>query len=131
MADASKIVEEFLGTMGPVREALGDFVRALYNRAEVKIIHEFHPLAYTCSEFDISAELRNGAVVDFWVDLEQADSQWKMRYSVQRHDPDEDGSHREHDFPVQRVASAMNLAASIVSAIEDLRRGSADDKLFR
>lgn len=131
MAEAHKNVQEFLAAMGPVREALGDFVRALYKRAEVKLVHAFHPLAYLCSDFGISADLRNGAVVDFWIDLEQVDSEWQMRYSVQRHDPEEEGSHSEHDFPVQNIDSAMNLPAAVLSAIEDLRRASAEEKLFR
>ena len=131
MADESATVQEFLAVMEPVREALGDFVRALYKRPEVKLVHEHHPLAYVRSDFGISADLRNEAVVDFWIELELKDSQWEMRYSISRHDPDEDGSHNEKNFPEQTIGSAMRLPAAILAAIEDLRRGSADENLFR
>lgn len=131
MADDSAPVQEFLIAMEAVREALGGFVSVLYKRPEIRLIHEYHPLAYIRSGFGISADLRNEAVVDFWIELEQADSQWELSYYIQRHDPDEEGSHTERDFPSQRIGSAMQLPAAIVTAIDDLRRGSSDDKLFR
>jgi hypothetical protein len=131
MPDENAVVREFLASMVPVREALGDFVRALYKRPEVKLVHTYHPLAYSCSDFGVSAELRNEVVVDFWIELDQKDSQWELSYYISRHDPDEDGSHSERDFAAQKIGSATKLGAAILEAIDDLRHASLDDALFR
>jgi len=126
-----EFVHDFLVAMDPVREALGDFTRALYGRPEVKLASTYHPLAYTSSDFGISAELKNGAVVDFWIELERKGALWEMTFYIARHDPDEDGSHTEVDFPVEKITSAVKLPPAILAAINELRRRSADDMLFR
>jgi len=124
-------VQAFLIAMTHVRDALGDFIRALYRRPEVKLARIYHPSAYVSSDFGVSVELKNGAVVDFWIELERKDPVWEMTDYVSRHDPDEDGSHTEADFPVKKIASAHELSAGILGAIEELRRKSVDDILFR
>lgn len=131
MDDGTSAISHFLSGMEPVRDLLGDFLRELYKRPAVKLVSIYHPEAYPSSSFGISTELRSGAVVDFWVELETKDSFWEMTYSVQRHDPNEDGSHSEADFPPERIESAADLPGAILAAVQTLRERSADDKLFK
>jgi hypothetical protein len=127
----SKAVVDFLIAMRPVREALDDLLRQLYKRAEVKIVHTYAIEATPSPDFGLSADLHNGAVVDFWLELTIEGTCWQLEYSVQRHDPDEDGSHAEKTFPAQSILSAQELPAALINAIRDLERASADDTLYR
>ncbi len=131
MDDSTRAVRDFLFSMQPVREALGDFLPDLYKRAKVKYVTVYDPKPYPSSDFGISIELHNGAVVDFWIELNARDAWWELTYSVQRHNPDEDGSHSEADFPPRKVESATELPRFIVAAIQELRQKSSDDTLFR
>jgi hypothetical protein len=88
-------------------------------------------LAYVSSDFGISVDLKNEAVVDFWIELLAKEQRWEMTYYVSRHDPNEDGSHTETDFPVRNIASAMELPSAILAAINELRRASENDTLFK
>lgn len=117
--------------MQPVRDALGDFVRRLYLRREVKIVSTSYPQMSTATAFGVSAELHNGAIVDFWVDLSSNKTNWQMEYSVMRHDPDEDGSHPERDFPAETIESASDLPDRLQAAIESLVNASESPELFR
>jgi hypothetical protein len=127
----SQAVVDFLSAMQPVREALGDLVRQLYTRAEVKLVHTYNVEATPSPDFGLSADLHNGAGVDFWLELTFEQTHWQLEYSVQRHDPDEDGSHAEKSFPAESIYSAQNLPATLVNAIRELERASADDTLYR
>jgi hypothetical protein len=124
-------VHEFLAAMETVREALGDFLRALYRRPEVKFANLFHPSAYVSSDFGVSVELKNGATVDFWIDLKAKGELWELTYYVARHDLDEDGNHTEADFPSRNIASGLELPPAILAAVNELRRTSENDALFR
>ena len=123
-------VREFLSSMHPVREALGELVRQLYRRQEVKLVHTYNPEASLSPDFGVSAELHNGAVVDFWTELGSTDSSWQVNYSVLRHDPDEDGSHIVVSFPTETVQSVRQLPRILITAVESLRAASSDERLY-
>jgi hypothetical protein len=131
MDSNSQAVVDFLVAMRPVREALDDLLRQLYKRAEVKLVHTYAVEATPSPDFGLSADLHNGAVIDFWLELTFDRTSWQLEYSVQRHDPDEDGSHTEKSFPAQAILSAHELPAILVDAIRELGRASADDTLYR
>src|SRR4051812_40905022 len=127
----SQAVVDFLVAMRPVREALDDLLRQLYKRAEVKLVHTYAVEATTSPDFGLSADLHNGAVIDFWLELRFEHTWWQLEYSVQRHDTDEDGSHAEKSFPAQSIRSAQELPATLINAIRELERASADNTLYR
>lgn len=131
MDQSTQAVHAFLLAMQPVRDALGDFIRKLNRRTEVKIVSTYEPQMYLSSDFGVSAELHNGAVIDFWIELSFEKTSWQVSYSVLRHDPDEDGSHSERKFPVEMVHSAPDLPKNLLVAIERLRQASETDDLFR
>jgi hypothetical protein len=131
MDSNSQVVADFLVAMRPVREALDDLLRLLYKRAEVKLVHTCPVEATPSPDFGLSADLHNGAVIDFWLELKFDRTCWQLEYSVQRHDPDEDGSHAEKSFPPQSIRSAPELPAALINAIRELERASADDTLYR
>jgi hypothetical protein len=123
-------VREFLASMHPVRDALGELVRQLYRRQQVKLVRTYNPDASLSPDFGVSAELHNGAVVDFWTELRSTDSSWQVEYSVLRHDPDEDGSHTVVSFPTETVQSARELPKILLAAVESLRAASGDERLY-
>ena len=103
----------------------------LYQRVEVKRASQYDPGPYLSCDFGVSAELRNTAVVDFWVELSSTDTGWDVIPSVSRHDPDEDGSHTERELGNRTVPSAKALPAALLKALRDLRGSIGDDTLFR
>lgn len=131
MDSNSEAVLDFLVAMRSVSEALRDLVRQLYKRAEVKIVRTCVVEATLPSEFGVSADLHNGAVIDFWLELTFESNCWQLEYMVLRHDPDEDGAHTEKLFPAQTIHSAQELPASLINAIRELERASADSTLYR
>ncbi|WP_206293026.1 hypothetical protein [Humisphaera borealis] len=131
MDSNSQVVVDFLIAMLPVRQALDDLLRQLYRRAEVKLVHTYAVEVSPSPDFGLSADLHNGAVVDFWLELTFERECWQLEYSVQRHDPDEDGSHAEKSFPPQSVRSAQDLPMTLINAIRELERASGDDTLYR
>ena len=56
--------------MEPVRGALGDLVRRLNKRSEVKLVTTYNPQMFAATDLGVSAELHNGAVIDFWIDFD-------------------------------------------------------------
>ena len=131
MDSSTRVVQEFLVAMKPIQEAFNEFVRELYRRPEVKLVHVYHPLLYPDSDFGVSADLHNGAGLDFWIELETSGATWAMIYSVQRRDPNEDGTHCEAHFPPQKIELAMDLPRAVLAAVQVLRQRGADDTLFR
>ena len=129
----TRIVHDFLAAMDPVRDALGDLVRSLYQRPEVKLVTTYNPQMFASTDLGVSAELHNRAVVDFWIDfdLRSGDTAWEMHYSVERHDPDEEGSHTELDFPREIIRSMSDLPKTLLAAIERLQKASATDTFYR
>lgn len=127
----TRTVHAFLVAMHPVREALDNLVRCLYQRSEVKIVAAHHPEMIVVPDFGVSAELHNGAVVDFWISLWGEDNGWQMEYSVSRHNPDEDGSHTELDFPPETIHSVSDMPNVLLVAIDRLQKEIATDALFR
>ena len=113
-----------------VREALGELVRELYRRQQVKLVHTCNPDASLRDDFGISAQLHSGAFVEFWIDIEWSDSSWQLNYSVLRRDPDEDSPHTVRSFPAQTIYSAHELTEALVAAVESLRDSSSDDSLY-
>jgi hypothetical protein len=92
-----------------------------------------NPEMFSSTDLGVSAELHNGAVVDFWIDfdLRPEDTAWEIHYSVERHDPDEDGSHTELDFPKETIRSMSDLPKTLLAAIERLQKASSTDALYR
>ena len=82
-------------------------------------------------DFGLSADLRNGAVVDFWLELISEDTGWELTYYVARHDPHEDGSHTEVKFPSESILSVLDMPSALIAAIKALERASANDALYR
>lgn len=117
--------------MDPVRDRLGEVLRRLYERAEVKLVTTYFPGLSSWTDFGVSASLHNGAVVDFWIDLSDERTAWRIEYSVQRGDPDKDGSHTEMNFPAKLIDSASDLPKAILAAIDELRQAVGNDVLFR
>lgn len=117
--------------MRPVREALDGLLRQLYKRPAVKIVHTYVLEAVPSPDFGLSADLRNGAVVDFWLELTSEDIGWELTYYVARHDPDEDGSHTVVEFPRESIVSVLDMPSALTAAIKALERASADDALYR
>jgi hypothetical protein len=131
MDSNTQAVVDFLVAMRPVRAALDDLLRQLYKRPEVKLVHTYAVEATPSPDFGLSADLHNGAVIDFWLELTLERTCWQLECSVQRHDPDEDGSHTENSFPPQSIRSARDVPSTLVDAIKELARASADDTLYR
>lgn len=131
MDQSTEAVRAFLVSMRPVREALDDLLRRLYKRPEVKSVHTFALEVALSTNFGLSADLHNGAVIDFWVELRSEDTSWQLEYSVRRHDPDEDGSHTEVEFPPQSIHSALDMPSTLIAAIRALESASANDALYR
>src|SRR4051794_31751227 len=107
--------------MRRVRDALDDLLRRLYKRSEVKIVHSYYLEATLSPDFGLSADLHNGAVVDFWLQLTSEGTLWELQYYVARHDPDEDGSHREVEFPSKPIHSVLEMPSVLITAIEALK----------
>lgn len=124
-------VHEFLVAMEAVRETLEDFLSALYRRSEVKLAKLYHPPAYVSSDFGVSVELKNGATVDFWIELTSKGELWEMTHYVARHDPEEEGNHIEAGFPTRTIVSGVELPPAILAAVVELRRTSENDTFFR
>jgi hypothetical protein len=120
-----------LAATQPVRKALDDLLRRLNLRPEVKIASVYYPQMHPSTDFGVSAELHNGAVIDFWIDLFFETTTWQMEFSVLRHNPDEDGSHCEQDFPAESIASVSDLPNRLLAAIEKLAKASDMEQLFR
>jgi hypothetical protein len=97
----------------------------------VKIVHTYVLEATPSPDFGLSVDLHNGAVIDFWIELRSEDTSWQLEYSVQRHDPDEDGSHTEVEFPRQSIHSVLDMPATLIAAIKALESASANDALYR
>jgi hypothetical protein len=131
MDSSTQAVRAFLVSMQPVRDALDDLLRRLYKRPEVKIVHTYVLEATPSPDFGLSVDLHNGAVIDFWIELRSEDTSWQLEYSVQRHDPDEDGSHTEVEFPRQSIHSVLDMPATLIAAIKALESASANDALYR
>jgi hypothetical protein len=127
----TQAVRTFLASMQEVREELGEFVRQLYKRPQAKLVSLYHPNAYSCTDFGVSAELRNGAGVDFWITLELLENAWLVSYSVERRNPDEDGTHTEVEFPEREVQTAADLPLVLAQIVRELREASSKDSLFR
>jgi hypothetical protein len=123
-------VIDFLSAMRPVHEALDGVLRQLYKRPEVRLVHTHVMEAKPSPDFGLSADLRNGAVIDFWLWLSFERSFWQLEYAVYRHDPGEDGSHPVTVFPRQDIHSVQDMPSILIEAIKDLERASADDALF-
>ena len=131
MDPSTRVVSTFLESMRSVREALDDLLRRLYKRPEVKLVHTYRPEATPSPDFGLSADLHNGAVVDFWLELQWDGTSWELEYFVARHDPDEDGSHDEILFPTKSIRSVLELPSALVTAIKALEDASATETLFR
>ena len=131
MDSNTQAVAKYLAAMRAVREAMDDLLRQLYQRAEVKLVHTYVVESTPSPDFGLSADLHNGAVVDFWLELTFDSTSWQLAYSVQRHDPDEDGSHTEKSFPVQAIDSALEMPSILIAAIKELARASTDGHLYR
>ena len=54
-----------------------------------------------------------------------------MTHYIARHDPDEDGNHTEAEFPARNIVSGLELPPAILAAVNELRRTSESDTLFR
>ena len=106
-------------------------VRGLYKRPQVKLVRQCNPEPYMSFEFGVSAELRNGAVVDFWIEVSATDTGWDVHPEVMRHDPDEDGSHPEFDLGNRSVTSAKDLPGTLLQALRELREAIGVDTRFR
>jgi hypothetical protein len=131
MDDVTRRIRDFMSAMCEVRDELDEIVRRLYQRAEVRLVKQFDPTPYPAGDFGVSADLKNGAVVDLWLELSLADDGWELHPTVQRHDPDEDGSHTERDFGVRSVGTAMALPAELARALRELRGSISEDWIFR
>jgi hypothetical protein len=127
----TQAVRAFLESMQSVQEALDRLFRQLYERPAVKVVHTYHLRVKPSSDFGLSAELHNGAVVDFWIELASESTGWELEYYVARHDPDEDGSHREVEFPAKTINSVLEMPSILTAAIEALENASAIESLFR
>jgi hypothetical protein len=131
MDSSTQAVRIFLESMLPVREALDDLLRRLYKRSEVKIVRTYHLQATQSPDFGLSAELHNGAVVDFWLELTSESDSWELRCYIARHDPDEDGSHMEMEFPCVSIKTVLEMSSTLLTAIEALEKASTTEDLYR
>jgi hypothetical protein len=131
MDPTTQTVRDFLGSITPVRQSLHDLIPRLYKRPEVKTVRVHAMELAPSTDFGLSAELRNGAVVDFWIELSCEDDRWELKYSVLRHDPDEDGCHPEVEFPPQSIRSISEMPSRLIAAIKALERASENDALYR
>jgi hypothetical protein len=131
MDPETRTVRAFLVAMQPVRDALSDLVRRLYERPQVKLVTTYNPRMFASTDLGVSAVLLNGAVVDFWIDLSFEETAWRIEYSVQRSDPDEDGSHTELDFPPETIRSVSDMPTTLLVAIGRLQKASATDAFYR
>ncbi len=127
----TQAVRAFLESMGPVRDALDGLFRRLYERPAVKAVQRYHLQAKPSPDFGLSAELHNGAIVDFWLELTSEGTSWELEYYVARHDPDEDGSHREVEFPSRTITSVLEMPFVLTAAIQELEKAIAIPSLFR
>ena len=127
----TEAVRDFLKSMAAVQNEIQDFYLALCNRPEVKSACPYYPRATLYPDLGVSLDLKNGARLDFWIETESTNDDWVVSPSIQRADPDEDGTHAEVDFPVQQVSSADQLPSILLTAIRDLRKASSQETLYR
>lgn len=127
----TEAVRAFLSSMEVVRNEIHDFYLVLCRRPEVKSADPWYPRASLYPDLGVSLELKNGARVDFWIETESPNEDWIVASSVLRGEPDEDGTHTEIEFPVQRVSSADQLSCVLLAVIRNLRKVSLQDAIFR
>ena len=131
MDETTQAVRVFMESMFPVHEELMEIVRVLYKRAQIKLVTTYEPQPYLSCDLGVSAELKHGTVVDFWVEVSATGAGWIISPSVERHEPDEDGSHTEVDLRERSVSSAAALPTVLVDVLRELREAVGNDTLFR
>lgn len=131
----NQAVVGFLQIMADINRRLHDFQIQLSKRPEVATaqLFPFAPkggIAFKTvggpsdcelgSDFGVSAELVDGSVIDWWLELWWNAKRWRVECAIFRHDPDEDGCHAIVDLPVHEVAEIDGALATVSGAIDDL-----------
>jgi hypothetical protein len=131
----NQAVVGFLQRTADINRRLHDFVVQLWKRPEVTTaqLFPFAPkggIAFRTaggpsdcelgSDFGVSAELGDGSVIDWWLELWWNSKCWRVECTIFRHDPDEDGCHPIVGFPLHEVTGVDGALATVSRAIDDL-----------
>ena len=134
MDDESEGVIRFLGGIVAAQERLHELARLLRQCPQVHkaSVHRFSPARITRydqmmsgsqaigGEFGVSAQMADGAVVDWWLEVWRGERTWHVDYNVHQSDAGEDGSHVAVAFAGRQAATTGALLISLAEAVEDL-----------
>lgn len=136
----------FLMALATAQHTLSHFAGELQNRAEVErvVVYPFKPkvacrmiydargLPTECSgdDFGVSVNLRNGAMVDWWLELYWHEQGWIIEHNVHKSDADEDGSHVAVAFAPWEGKTFEALIAQLGTAVRELVATVNDAGLF-
>ena len=116
----SKTVAEFLKALMQTHEALNTLACQLRSRSDVKVVkvYPFIPSDMNqhhwdeqqreqaiCSEFGVSAELHDGSISDWWLEVRCERSGWYAAANIFQSDVGEDGCHRVAGYDEQQQHS--------------------------
>lgn len=131
----------FLEAVANAREGMDQLSRELLGRSGIRNVRFFHdaPKRYTIPHWDeeqksygisidlsVSAELIDGTIIDWSLDISCDTQGWHVEYGVDQSDPGEDGSHRVSEYPVWQGVSLQEMAAHLPTAVAEL--GSSADR---
>ena len=128
----NKAVAEFLQALMQTQEALNELAGQVRSRSEVKSVKvcPFIPSDMTQhhwdeeqqekaigSEFGVSAELYDGVMLDWWLEVRCQQSGWYITANIFRSDAGEDGCHQVAEYDEQHsltFATALTQLSELV-----------------
>ena len=128
----SKTVAEFLQALMQAHESLSELAGQVRSRSEVKSVKvcPFIPTDMTQhhwdeeqqekavgAEFGVSAELYDGAILDWWLQVRCQQSGWYITANIFRGDAGEDGCHRVAEYDEQH---SLTFAAALTQLSESV-----------
>ena len=135
MESETASVIKFIQTVGDAKQVLHGLCRRLWTHLDWHKVTAFgsFPAGVTLHHWDedqkrglvgaslgVSAELSDGSVVDWSLDVSCDAQGWLVERAVYRHDPDEDGSHTEIEFPEWEGVTLEEMVAYLPGAVAEL-----------
>ena len=133
-AETASVIK-FIQAIGDARQALHGLRRRLWTRLDWRNVTPFgaFPSRVTLHHWDedqqrglvganlgVSAELSDGSTIDWSLEVSCDAQGWLVERAIYRHDPDEDGSHIEVEFPEWQGITLEEMAAYLPSAVAEL-----------
>jgi len=146
MKSESETVARFLFAVAGAQEHFWSLVKDLHKRTEVEKATLYPFTSHKCrrhfpekvemrevfwSDFGVSANLQDGSVIDWWLEIEWDGDVWAIEANVHKSDPDEDGSHKVIEFAPAQTGSLDEAIAFISAAVENLIATGNRPELFQ